>query len=309
MKKSDPYTILGVHQKASDDEIKRAYRRLAREYHPDLNNNSKSSEQRFKEVSEAYEILSDSDKRRRYDRFGHEDASRDHFGGGPYTAWGGFRGRSNSASRGYDFGRSAGGRVFDDFFSEFVRSQPYGGHRGYGSPRGRDFEYSLTVDFDQAYRGVHAFVRIKERKIDVKIPAGVDNGSRIRVPGQGESGHRGVAPGDLYLEITVRPHEWFVREGKNVYFTVGITVAEAILGARVEIPGPDGRLALKIPPGTQSGTTFRFKEKGFPSLSDSSRGDFLVTSNIVVPEGVDDVSRSILEEFERRNPIRPRTGL
>lgn len=309
MKKSDPYKVLGVHRGATDDEIKKAYRRLARQHHPDLNNNSGASEQRFKEVSEAYEVLSDSEKRRRYDRFGHGDPSWDPFGGSSYTSWGGYTGSSFQSGRGYQFGRGAGGGVFEDFFSEFVRSQPYGGRRSYRSARGRDYEYSLTVDFDQAYLGVHAFVRIRDRKIDVFIPAGVETGSRVRVPGQGEMGGRGVAAGDLYLEITVRPHDFFRRDGKNIYFTVGVTVAEAILGARVEIPGPDGRLALKLPPGTQSGTVFRFKEKGFPSLSDPIRGDFLVTSNIVVPEAVDDVSRSILEEFERRNPIRPRRGL
>jgi len=309
MKKTDPYKILGVHREATDDEIKKAYRRLARQHHPDLNNNSGVSEQRFKEVSEAYEILSDSGKRRRYDRFGHADSSWNPVGGASGTSWGGYTGSSYRSGRGYHFGRSAGEGFFEDFFSEFVRSQAHGGKRSYRSAKARDYEYSLTVDFEQAFRGVHAFVRIKDRKIDVHIPAGVETGSRVRVPGQGEFAGAGVAPGDLYLEITVRPHEFFRREGKNIYFTVGITVAEAILGARVEIPGPDGRLALKLPPGTQSGTVFRFKEKGFPSLSDPTRGDFLVTSNIVVPEDVDDVSRSILEEFERRNPIRPRRGL
>ncbi|MGC8907879.1 MAG: DnaJ C-terminal domain-containing protein [Desulfomonilaceae bacterium] len=308
MRKSDPYKILGVRRDASDEEIKRAYRRLARQYHPDLNNNSKASEQRFKEISEAYEVLSDSDKRRRYDMYGYGE-SWDQPTSGAYGSGGFYRQRGYHFGGAYDFDQSAGGGIFEDFFSQFVRAQSFGRDRNYGPARGRDYEYNLTVDFDQAYHGVHAFVRIKDRRIEVKIPAGVDTGSRIRVPGQGAPGIRGGAPGDLFLDITVRPHGLFKRDGKNIYFSVGISVAEAVLGGPIEIPGPDGRLVLKIPPGTQSGTVFRFREKGFPSLSDPVRGDFLVTANIVVPHVVDEPSRRILEEFDKRNPVHPRKGL
>ncbi len=309
MPRPDPYKVLGVRRDASDEEIKRAYRRLARQYHPDLNNNSKASEQRFKEISEAYEVLSDSEKRRRFDMYGHEPGGWRQQETGSYASGGVFGRRAYSFGRSYDFGETAGSGIFEDFFSQFVRSQSFGRERNFGPARGRDYEYNLTVDFEQAYQGVHAFVRIKDRKIDVRIPAGVDTGSRIRVPGQGAPGIRGGAPGDLYLDITVKPHELFRREGKNIYFSVGITLVEAILGGPIEIPGPDGRLVLKIPPGTQSGTVFRFREKGFPSLSDPLRGDFLVTANIVVPQEVDEYSRKILKEFESRNPIYPRKGL
>lgn len=309
MRKSDPYKILGVRRDASDEEIKRAYRRLARQHHPDLNNNSKVSEQRFKEISEAYEVLSDTNKRRGFDQFGHGEGPWDPPESAAYGAEGVFGRRAYHCGRAHDFDRTAGGGIFDDFFSQFVRAQSFGRDRNFGPVRGRDYEYNLTVDFEQAYQGVHAFVRIKDRKIEVIIPAGVDTGSRIRVPGQGALGTRGGASGDLYLDITVRPHDLFKREGKNIYFSVGITVIEAILGGPIEIPAPDGRLVLRIPPGTQSGTVFRFKEKGFPSLTDPLRGDFLVTANIVIPQAVDEASRKILEEFERRNPVDPRRGL
>ena len=309
MPKSDPYKTLGVRRDASEEEIKRAYRRLARQYHPDLNNNSKASEQRFKEISEAYEVLSDADKRRRFDMYGHEASFWGQQDTGAYGTGGIFGKRAYHFGGAYDFDRTAGGDVFEDFFSQFVRAQAFGRERNFGPSRGRDYEYNLTVEFDQAYHGVQAFVRIKDRKIDVKIPAGVDTGSRIRVPGQGAPGIRGGAPGDLYLDIKVKPHGLFQRDGKNIYFSVGISLMEAIMGGPIEIPGPDGRLVLKIPPGTQSGTIFRFREKGFPSLSDPVRGDFLVTANIVVPQVVDEYSRKILEEFEKRNPVYPRKGL
>jgi DnaJ-class molecular chaperone len=136
----------------------------------------------------------------------------------------------------------------------------------------------------------------------------VDNGSRVRVQRQGAPGLRGGAPGDLYLNIKVKPHEYFRREGSDIHLTVPITFGEAVLGGTVEIPGPDGRLALRIPPGTQSGTRFRFKGKGFPSLRDSSRGDFYVTVHIAVPEHIDSVSQELVVELERRNPFNPRRG-
>jgi DnaJ-class molecular chaperone len=310
MGRIDPYRVLGVTRAASEEEIKKAYRRLARQHHPDMNNSSKASEVRFKELSEAYEILSDADKRSRFDRFGYEavssgfsgfgsDGTRNPFGEGAF----GHRGY------GFNFGRSSGPGIFEDVFSEFFRFQsgrPYGAH---GPSQGRDVEYDLTVDFSQAYHGVHAFVTVRDRKIDVHVPPGVDTGSRMRVPGQGAPGLRGGPSGDLYLDITVTPHEFFRRDGINIYLSVPITIGEAILGARVEIPGPDGRLALKIPPGTQPGTSFRFKGKGFPSLKGKVRGDFLVTANILIPGNIDSVSRDLVTEFERRNPVNPREGL
>jgi DnaJ-class molecular chaperone len=313
MAKRDPYNVLGVSRSASDEEIKKAYRKLARRHHPDLNNNSKASETRFKELAEAYEVLADSEKRRRYDMFGYEglDVTGQGYGSsagsGPFRAAGfgragfgyGFDGFTGSSKRG----------IFDDIFSEFFRADADARHRRRRPSRGDDLEYELTIDFFQAYHGASATVRILERRINVHIPAGVDTGSRIRVPGQGAPGRHGGGPGDLFLDIIVTPHRFFRREGDHIFFAIPVTIGEAVLGTKVEIPGPDGRLILRIPPGTQSGTNFRFKGKGFPSLRGDGKGDLYVTTHVVVPHNVDSISRELLTEFERRNPINPRQGL
>ena len=313
MAKRDPYSVLGVSRSASEGEIKKAYRRLARQYHPDMNRNSKTAEVRFKEISEAYEILNDPEKRQRFDMFGHEGVHSDFGGFGSSTGRNPFEGmRFGNSGFGFNFGNFSGNTkhgFFEDVFSEFTRAGPgRGGRRRPVSEPGRDLEYNLTIDFHQAYEGLSAEVRVLDKRIDVRIPAGVDTGSRIRVSGQGGPGLRGGRPGDLYINVRVAPHEYFRRESNDIHLTVPITFGEAVLGARVELPGPDGRLALRIPPGTQSGTNFRFREKGFPDLKRKSRGDFYVTVHITVPEHIDAASRDLVAEFERRNPHNPREG-
>lgn len=306
MAKTDPYTLLGVNKTAGTEEIKRAFRKLARQYHPDVNK-SKGAEARFKEVSEAYEILSDPEKRRSYDLFGYDgvhggegfgsSSARDPFGGT----------RFGNSGFSFNFGNFAGGQgpgIFDDVFSDLFSA----GKARRRQARGQDLEYELSLDFFQAYHGLSAVVSVLDRRIDVHVPAGVDSGSRVRVAGHGTPGLRGGPPGDLYLNIKVRPHEYFRRDKNDIYLTVPITFGEAVLGGVVEVPGPDGRLALKIPSGTQSGTNFRFRGKGFPDLKDKRRGDFYVTVHVVVPEHVDPVSRELVAEFERRNPFNPRQG-
>jgi DnaJ-class molecular chaperone len=313
MAKRDPYSVLGVSRAASEAELKRAYRKLARQYHPDMNGNSKVAEVRFKEISEAYEILSDQEKRQRYDMYGHEGVNADFGGFGSSTGRNPFEGvRFGNRGYSFNFGNFSGNTgqgFFEDVFSEFQRA---GGGRGARRPSaqpGKDIEYNLTVDFLQAYQGMAAELSILDRRIDVRIPAGVDNGSKVRVAGQGAPGLRGGRPGDLYLNIRVTPHEYFRREAHDIHLTVPITFGEAVLGARVELPGPEGRLALKIPAGTQSGTNFRFKGKGFPDLKGTkSRGDFFVTVQIAVPDTIDSASRDLVAEFERRNPHDPRKG-
>jgi DnaJ-class molecular chaperone len=166
----------------------------------------------------------------------------------------------------------------------------------------------LTVSFDQAYHGISVEVRVLDRTINVRIPAGVDTGSRVRVPGQGAPGLRGGSAGDLYLDIQVQSHPHFRREGIDIHLAVPLTLGEAILGSRVEIPGPTGKMILKVPVGTQSGAVFRFKGKGFPSLKDERRGDFFATTSIVMPENLDPVSRDLVAEIERRNPANPRAA-
>ncbi|MBI4964640.1 MAG: DnaJ domain-containing protein [Desulfomonile tiedjei] len=311
MGKRDPYRVLGVSRSATGDEIKKAYRRLARKHHPDLNANSKAAEDRFKEVSDAYDILSDKEKRHRYDRFGH-DGLNPNFS--ESSGWEGFT-DSGFGQSGYRFNfggftSASGNKIFEDILSDYFKGpgrRTSGEHR---ASRGSDLEHSLTIDFDQAYHGVTAVVRILHRKINVHIPPGVDTGSRIRLAGQGAPGLRGGPSGDLFLDITVVEHPVFRRTGKDVHMVLPISIGEAIRGARVEIPGPGGRLALKIPGGTQSGTSFRFKGKGFPSLKDEGgTGDFYVTVHIYVPETIDSVSRDLMAEFDRRNPVNPREGL
>lgn len=313
MAKRDPYSVLGVSRSTPEAEIKKAYRKLARQYHPDMNQNSKVAEVRFKEISEAYEILNDQEKRQRYDMYGHEGVNADFSGYGSSAGrnpFGGVRFGNRGAT--FNFGNVSGNTgqgFFDDIFSEFTRA---GGGRGTRRPSaqpGKDIEYNLTVEFLQAHQGLAAELSILDRRIDVSIPAGVDNGSKIRVTGQGAPGLRGGRSGDLYLIIRVTPHDYFRREGDDVHLTLPIRFGEAILGARVELPGPDGRLALKIPAGTQSGTSFRFKGKGFPNLRGlKRRGDFFVTVQIAVPDTIDSESRDLVAEFERRNPHDPREG-
>lgn len=307
MQKRDPYTVLGLSKTASDEEIKSAYRRLARQYHPDVNNNSKYAEDRFKEISEAYEILSDKEKRRQYDMYGHVGKNFDEFRSSYGTFYGSGFQRENFNSNFGNFG-SSGFSVFEEMFSDFFRSQTQRSHRRYGV-KGDNLEYDLTISFEQAYHGFSATIRVLERRINVHIPPGVDTGSVIRVPGQGAPGLRGGPRGDLYLNIIVTPHRIFRREGQDIYLSVPISIGEAVFGTKIEIPSPQGRLILKIPAGTQSGTNFRFKGKGFPSLKNEGKGDFYVTTQIVIPHNIDSRSRSLLAEFDRLNPINPREGL
>ncbi len=300
MSNSDPYKILGVSRSAEDEEIKRAYRKLAKRYHPDRNSNNKTAETKFKEVSEAYDILSDKEKRRTYDMYGHTDANFGGFSNG--NPFGGFRTggfNTNYGGQGGSFG------VFDDVFSEFFGAQRRHTRQ---ARKGGNLEYSMSIDFMQAYLGVSLDVRVVDRKITVHVPAGVDTGSVVRVPGQGAPGARGGAPGDLLITINVNSHKLFNRKGNNIYLEVPISLKEALLGAKIEVPSPNGRLALKIPAGTQSGTNFRFRGKGFASLKSLGPGDFFITTRVMIPDKLDDLSKDLIEEFDRLNPIDLRSG-
>lgn len=312
MAKPDPYITLGVSKTATPEEIKRAYRRLARECHPDVNHNSAASHAQFREVAEAYEILSDAGKRRRYDRFGHAglDIGFERYGSQGTGSRYGTRGFDASGFR-FGFRRPRGGgfESFEDIFSDLFGSTRARTMRRNAPSRGSDLEYDLTLDFDQAYHGILITVRVLNSSIEVSIPAGVHDGSRVRVVGRGAPGLRGGPPGDLYLNVTVTPHDFLRREGNDVFATLPITFGEAVLGAKVELPGPSGALILSIPAGTQSGTAFRFRNLGFKDPRERTRGDFFVTVQIVVPENIDEVSRDLVMDFERRNSFRPRSGL
>lgn len=309
----NPYKALGVSRDADDEEIKSAYRKLARRYHPDLNENSKASETRFKEVSLAYEILSDKERRREYDTYGsvggaYSQAGFDQFfrNGSSFRA-GPYR-RSNFGGDSTNFFGAKGPSPAEDWFSELFGQTHRMRSTDSANSRITNLEQDLEVTFTDAYYGVKKAVTTPYKTLEVYVPAGVDTGSRIRVHGQGYPTSRGGRSGDLFLKILVKAHKLFRREGKDVFLDIPVTLGEAMLGAKIEIPAPDGNVALRIPAGVQNGTLFRFRGKGFASLKDPVRGDFFAKVNIVLPEKIDGVSRKLVEEFEKLNPLRPRNN-
>src|ERR1700674_1698528 len=376
--KQDYYELLGVPRKANAKDIRAAFRKLARKYHPDLNPGDKSSEEKFKQLQEAYDVLSDSKKRQMYDQYGfYSDNIPPGGPGGTGTDGGGAD--INFDFGGFDFGGSSGtaggGSSFRDLFSQFFKG---GGGPGGMEPEhepGGDLEYQVEIDFWDAVRGAVKKLSItrlevcptchgtgavgspqtctvcggtgtiqqaagkmrfnvpcsrcggtgklrtacktcggegrmrRTETIDVRIPAGVANGGRVRVPGKGNAGTMGAPPGDLYLRVVVRPHEFFERRGNDLYTKVPVTVPEASLGAKVEVPTIDGRSLVRIPPGTNSGKTLRLKEKGVPSARNGERGDQYVEIQVVVPEPTDERVRNLMKELEEIAPTDPRKDL
>jgi molecular chaperone DnaJ len=364
--KRDYYDVLGVKRSATDKEIKKAYRRLAREHHPDLNPGSKEAERRFKEISEAYHVLSNAELRKKYDQLGHRAFEP---GAG---AGGGFDGTdfSNFDMRDFGFGKGGGGfgDLFENLFGQRRESQTR-------AARGEDLQYTMEISFEDAAHGVTAPISITRsdpcpecsgygqrpssrrqtcpecggsgqrqggggffglgqaclrcegtgvitgepcprcggrgtlpttERINVKIPPGVDTGSKIRVAGKGEAGRHGGPAGDLYILTKVRPHPLYDRKGDNLYVEIPITVTEAALGASIEVQTLDGQVMMKIPPGTQSGQTFRLSGKGMPHLKGEGRGDQFVQVRIMLPRNLDEHSKQLLRDFERLNPYNPR---
>ena len=298
MAKQDYYQTLNVKPDALDKEIKQAYRRLARQYHPDVNPGDEAAEQKFKEISEAYEVLSNTETRAKYDRFGHQA-----FDSG--SGFGGFQTgniRDIFGSRG---GFAEGfGTIFEDLFGGGGRSGPI-------AQRGQDIEQTLEISFEDALRGTTRRVRLRHRdgsveERQVKIPPGVDTGSKIRIAGKGGTGTAGGPAGDLYVAMRVKPHAYFERRGSDIECEVPVTLAEAVLGAKIEVPTIDGPTAMTLPPGTQNGRRFRLRGKGAPDRQGKARGNQYVRVHVVLPEEVDDRSRELLEEFSARNPMQPR---
>jgi curved DNA-binding protein len=303
----DLYDVLGVNKAASDDDIRKAYRTLARQYHPDRNPGDKQAESRFKEVQEAYDVLSDKKKREQYDRFGFA-GPQPGFGGGEGAGgfhWsGGFPGGMGGGFPGgnVEMDPDQAHELFEQIFGGAPSGLGGAGRRGRGGNRGRraqaaPTEAELEVPFLLAANGGPMGLNVNGKHIDVKIPAGVEDGKTLRVGGQGPGGS------DLHLKIKVQPHPFFKREGKDVVLETPISVAEAILGGKIEVPTLDGsKLEVKIPPGTSSGGRLRLRGKGIAG------GDQYIVLKVVVPKNIDDESRQLIEQFRERNPQHPRTG-
>ena len=370
--KSDYYELLGVPRKASAKDIRAAFRKLARKYHPDLNPGDKAAEEKFKQLQEAYDVLSDTKKRQMYDQYGFysENAPPPGYGGGsPEDAQ-----NVNFDFEGFDFGNQGGGTSFRDLFGQFFGGRGRGGAE-VDAEAGADLEYQIEIDFWDSVRGAVKKLQItrldtcetchgtgavgspqtcnvcggtgtiqqaagkmrfnvpctrcggtgklrtacktcggegrvrRNETIDVRIPAGVANGGKVRVPGKGNAGTMGAPPGDLYLQVIVKPHPFFERRGNDLYTKIPVTVSEATLGAKIEVPTIDGRSLVRIPPGTNSGKTLRLKEKGVPSARNGSRGDQYAEIQVVVPQPTDERVRNIMKELESVAPEDPRKNI
>jgi len=376
--KKDYYELLGVARKANATDIRAAFRKLARRYHPDLNPGDKSAEEKFKQLQEAYDVLSDSKKRQMYDQYGFYSDNLPPGGAGGAGAHGEEQ-DVNFDFGGFDFGggsgAAGGGASFRDLFSQFFSAGRGSAGSAPEHEPGGDLEYQIEIDFWDAVRGAVKKLSItrldacetchgtgalgspqtctvcggtgtvqqaagkmrfnvpctrcggtgklrtacktcagegrvrRAETIDVRIPAGVANGGRVRVPGKGNSGTMGAPAGDLYLRVVVRWHEFFERRGNDLYTKIPVTVSEATLGAKIEVPTIDGRSIVRIPPGTNSGNTLRLKEKGVPSARNGARGDQYVEIQVVVPLPTDERVRNLMKELERVAPADPRKDL
>jgi molecular chaperone DnaJ len=350
MAKQDFYEALGVRRGASPEDIKKAYRKLAMQHHPDRNPGDKAAEHKFKELSEAYEVLKDEQKRAAYDRFGH--AAFENGGNGP------------GGGAGFGFGAAGFADIFDEMFGDFV-----GGQRGQGPGRGSDLRYNLEISLEDAFKGKQTSVRVptlaqcetcqgsgaeagskpvncptckgsgrvraqqgfftiertcascqgagrviekpcrtcagqgrvrKEKTLAVSIPPGVEDGTRIRLAGEGESGMRGAAAGDLYIFLSIAPHRLFQRDGANIHCRVPIPMATAALGGTLEVPVIDGgRAKITVPAGTQTGHQFRLRTKGMSVLRSQQRGDMYVQAVVETPVALTKRQMELLREFEK----------
>jgi DnaJ-class molecular chaperone len=327
----DYYDILGVNHNATKAQLKKAYRKLARTCHPDVNPGSAEAEARFKAIQEAYTVLSNPQKRQIYDQVGHE-AFVAGARSAPQNQQVNFEdlsdifGRTHAGPGGFSYTytssdpSSTGSGGIHELFEQLFQ-QGHGTTRSWeGSPfaqaqrrpvrqKGADRQHSVSISFDDAYSGKELTLRDEESgTLKVRIPAGVESGGKVRVAAKGEPGINGGPPGDLLLHVTVQDHPYFERRGNNIYLTVPITYSEAALSATIEVPTMGGRVQMKIPAGTQSASEFRLRGKGFPHLKGPGRGDQIVRIEIVVPRGLDLRSRELLREFDKLNPGSPRVG-
>ncbi len=372
MSKKDFYQVLGVDKKASDDELKKAYRKLAMQYHPDKNQGNKDAEKKFKEISEAYDALKDPQKRAAYDRFGAAAFES-----------GGFGNAGRSAGGGNPFGGGAQGfggfsDIFEEMFGDFTGQRGRGGGAGEGARRGADLSHEMSVTLEEAFKGKDAPVKVatwqscasctgsgaekgtkpdicdtckgvgrvraqqgffmvertcptcggagqtiktpckgcsgtgrtrKEKTLQVSIPSGIEDGTRIRLAGEGEAGMRGGPAGDLYVFLTIKPHRFFERAGADLHCRVPVPVHIVALGGTVEVPTIDGkRMKVSIPAGTQTGQQFRLKSKGMTILRQQNRGDMYVEVTVETPVNLTKKQKELLQEFAGDNSMNAKTN-
>jgi curved DNA-binding protein len=299
----DYYAVLGVSRQATEKEIRQAFRRLARQYHPDVNPNNKEAEEHFKEINEAYEVLSDPEKRQRYDEMG-ADWERYQRSGQAQAPGAGFYGgqRMSAQDLGDLFGEES---PFSDFFGEMFD----GGRRGRAGAarprRGTDLEAEAEISLEEAAHGTTRILRLadeqgKPRQLEVRIPPGVRTGTRVRIAGRGGAGRAGGPPGDMYLVVEVMPHSLYQREGDDLHLRMSVALTTMLLGGETRIPTLDGRVMLKIPAGTADGRVFRLRGKGMPHQSrPDQHGDLFVEVHVELPGKLTAEQRQIIEEFAR----------
>jgi molecular chaperone DnaJ len=322
MANKDYYQILGVNRNASEKEIKQAYRRLARKHHPDLNPGDKSAEARFKEMNAAYQVLSDPEKRKKYDQFGDQWEHADQFakaGGQQGVRWDTGKGGTT-----FEYGDMSG---LGDIFSSLFGDAGMGSRTRRGPQRGQDVESPVEISLEEAYHGSRRVIQLQTtepctacggtgrvgnrvctmcggtggkvipRRLEVKIPQGVKDGSRIRMAREGAPGRAGGSKGDLYLVVRVLPHKVFERKGDDLYAEISVPLATAVLGGEVRVPTLDGNLSLKIPPETQNGKLFRLVGKGMPQLGNANHGNMFAKVNVVLPTNLTEEERRLFEKL------------
>jgi molecular chaperone DnaJ len=326
MATKDLYEVLGVKRDASEKEIRSAYRRLARQYHPDVNPGDKTAESKFKEINNAHEVLSDPEKRKKYDKYGDQWQYADQIeemqrqqSAGDY-----FRRAGSTGDGGFRFETEGDIGDFGDLFGNMFRGR---GRRQPAKRKGEDLDYPIDLTLEEAANGTTRTLsmqvpetcstcggtgqvagavchvcqglgsRIETKRIEVKIPAGVQDGSRVRVAGKGGPGFNGGASGDLYLIVSTRPHERFERKGDDLYVDVSVPYTEAVLGGEVEVPTLRGRVMLNIPPLTQNGRTFRLAGQGVPHLNGSGKGDLYARVRAVLPVKLGEREKQLFEEL------------
>lgn len=325
MAKRDYYSVLGVKRDASADEIKKSFRKLAMQFHPDKNPGDKKAEEKFKEITEAYEVLGEQKKRDAYDQFGHAGAqgfggpgsSGGPYGGGPFG--GGFGAGGPFGAGGFRSSRSGGdpGDQFQDIFGDvfgdiFNARGPSSGPQKKKAARGADLRYSLNITLEEAAVGCEktiSFVRQNSgrdetRKLNVTVPAGVKDGQRLKLASEGDVSAGGIA-GDLYAIISLQEHSLFRREDSDVHLDLPISFVDALLGTKAEIPTLTGKAEIRIPPGTHTGQILRLKSKGFPKIGGFGSGDMLIRILIDVPESLSSKQREMIEEIGKQQAESP----